>query len=43
MNLGKTKAMVCTQGFVWGEQATASYKQRSTGEGKRPKIVIKSW
>ena len=31
-NLGKTKAMVCTPGLIWGQQGTAAYKRRWTGE-----------
>ena len=32
-NLGNTKAMVCTPGFIWGEMEAAAYKQRVTGKG----------
>ena len=32
-NLGKTKAMVCTPGFIWGQQRTFFYKRRAMGEG----------
>ena len=32
-NLGKTKEMVCTLGFVWGKQGIVVYKRRETGEG----------
>ena len=31
-NLGKTKAMVCTPGFIWGQQGESEYKKRATGE-----------
>ena len=33
MNLGKTKAMVCTPGFIWGEWGELAYKGQSTREG----------
>ena len=32
-NLGNTKAMVFTPGFLWGQQGGAAYKRRATGEG----------
>ena len=32
-NLGNTKSMVWTPGFIWGQQMTVVYKQRVTGEG----------
>ena len=32
-NIGETKAMVCTLGFIWGQQGTSAYKNRATGEG----------
>ena len=32
-NIVKTKTMVCTPGFVWGQQGAALYKRRATGEG----------
>ena len=32
-NLSKTKSMVCTPEFVWGQQVVEAYKQRATGEG----------
>ena len=31
-NLGNTKAMVFTPGFVWGQQGTAAYNRRATGD-----------
>ena len=31
--LGKTKAMICMTGFVWGRQGVEAYKQRATGGG----------
>ena len=31
MNLDKTKAMVCTLGFIWGKIREAAYKRRETG------------
>ena len=31
-NLGKTKTMVCTPGFIWGQQGTAAYKRIATRE-----------
>ena len=33
MNLDKTKAMVCTPEFIWGEWGELAYKQKATGEG----------
>ena len=30
-NLDKTKAMIFTLGFVWGQQGAEAYKQRTTG------------
>ena len=33
-NLKKTKAMVCTQGFIWGKWGDLAYKRRATGEGE---------
>ena len=32
-NLGITKAMSCTPGFIWGQQKAVDYKRRATGEG----------
>ena len=32
-NLGKTKVMMCNQGFIWVQHGTAAYKRRATGEG----------
>ena len=32
-NLNKTKAVICTPGFIWGQQGAEVYKQLSTGEG----------
>ena len=32
-NLGNTKAMVCTPGFIWVQQGNEVYKRRATGEG----------
>ena len=32
-NIGNTKAMVSTPGFVWIQQGTVAYKSRATGEG----------
>ena len=34
-NLDKTKAMICTPGFIWGQQGSDVYKQRATGEGTK--------
>ena len=31
--MGKTKAMVCTPGFVWGQHGSVAYKRRETREG----------
>ena len=33
MNLGKTKAMVCTPGFIWVQQGEAEYKRQVIGDG----------
>ena len=33
-NLEKTKYLVCTHGYIWGEWSEAAYKRRSTGEGE---------
>ena len=33
MNLEKTKAMVCTPGFIWGNWGELAYKGHATGEG----------
>ena len=33
MNLGETKTMTCTPGFVWGQLGQDACKRRSTGEG----------
>ena len=32
-NPSKTRAMVCTSGFIWGQQVFEAYKQRATVEG----------
>ena len=32
-NLNKTKAMICTPGFIWGQQGAESYKRKATREG----------
>ena len=32
-NLDKTKAMVCTPGFIWGKWGELAYKWWATGEG----------
>ena len=32
-NLGKTKAMVCTPGLIWGQKEVEEYKRRDMGEG----------
>ena len=32
-NLGKTKEMVCTLGFIWVQQGAEVHKRRATGEG----------
>ena len=31
--LGKTKVILCTQGFIWGKRGTLAYKRRDMGEG----------
>ena len=33
-NLEKTKALVCTLGYIWGNWSKAAYKRRATGEGE---------
>ena len=33
-NLGKTKAMICTPGFIWGQHGAEAYKRRALGEGQ---------
>ena len=30
-NLGKTKSIACTPGFVWGQLENYTYERRSTG------------
>ena len=30
-NLSKTKAVICTPGFIWGQQGVEAYKRVSTG------------
>ena len=32
-NLGKTKAMICMPGFIWGQHGVEVYNRRDTGEG----------
>ena len=32
-NLSKTKVMICTLGFIWGQQLVEAYKRIVTGEG----------
>ena len=32
-NFRNTKAMVCTSGFIWGQQGVDVYKRKATGEG----------
>ena len=34
MNLEKTKAPVCTPGYIWGKWSEEAYKRRATGEGE---------
>ena len=31
-NIGKTKAVLCTPGFIWGQLIVKEYKRRATGE-----------
>ena len=31
-NVGKTKAMVCNPGFIWGQHGILEYKRRARGE-----------
>ena len=31
-NLNNTKAVICTPGFIWGQQGAEAYKKRATGE-----------
>ena len=33
-NLDKTKALVCTPGYIWGEWIESAYKRRAIGEGE---------
>ena len=33
-NLEKTKALVCTPGYIWGKWREEVYKRRATGEGE---------
>ena len=33
MNLGNTKAKICTPGFIWGKQGAEAYKRKASGEG----------
>ena len=32
-NLNKTKAMICTPGFIWVKHRVEAYKRRAKGEG----------
>ena len=32
-NIGNTKSMVFTQGFLWGKRGILTYKRRARGEG----------
>ena len=32
-NLNKTKGVICTPGFIWGQQGAEAYKRKATGEG----------
>ena len=32
-NLYETKGMICTSGFIWGQQGAETHKWRATGEG----------
>ena len=32
-NLIKTKSMVCTSGFIWGQHGVDAYTRRAMGEG----------
>ena len=32
-DLNKTKAMICTPGFIWGQHGAEAYKQQFTGDG----------
>ena len=32
-NLNNTKAVICTLGFIWGQQGAEAYKRRATEEG----------
>ena len=32
-NIGDTKSMVCTPGFIWEQHGTTAYKKREMGEG----------
>ena len=45
-NLEKTKALVCTSGYIWGKWSKAAYKRRATREGgtfrgrKRSRVIF---
>ena len=41
-NMGKTKAMICTPGFIWGQQGAEAYKRRATGEGPNFRERVKN-
>ena len=47
--IGKTKAMVCTPGFIWVKQGTAADNRRPAGEGstfrerKKTRVSYKEW
>ena len=42
-NLNKTKVMVCTPGFVWGEWGETEYKRLETAEGATFRQQKKMW
>ena len=43
-NLGRTKSIICTPGFIWGKQGVEANKRRATwerptfGEGKKTRV-----
>ena len=48
-NLGKTKEMVCTTGFIWGKLGVSAYKRSVMEEGatfreqKKIRVSYKEW
>ena len=42
-NLKKTKVMVCTPGFIWGDWGETAYKRWATGEGANFRERKRTW